>query len=180
MTTNSGGDCLKKIFLILFCVLGMHTFADGVLDEKDLDGAWIRVADGCHALPEGQIEHLADSGGWNGMQRRMQLNIQSGKFTAISMASLKCDSNFKLVGPDLKSDFLYCGESATNRGSVTFIGSEKLILVATEFNYLDNPWGVLFRAWEYSLHNDVLAMKGPQSECDTGEYNVYFIRVPLS
>lgn len=170
----------ENLKTILYCALFLCSFPAFAITENIIDGSWIRVADGCNKLPAAQVQHLTNSGGWNGMQRRMQLYVEDGNFTSTAIRSLKCDPDFKLNGPDLISEKLYCGSPATNRGSVTFLSDDRLILVATEFNWVDNPWGIIFRLWNFEVQEDVLIMKSEQRECESGEYNVYFIRVPLS
>jgi hypothetical protein len=160
--------------------LSGHVHGQEFAPTDGLSNLWIQVADGCLELEPAAVDTLSETGGGNGMQRRMDLLIEDDKkFTATSRASLKCEAGFQLSGPDLKGEDLYCGPPGTNIGSVTVLDSNNLILTANELMSIDNTWGILFRFWQYELRGKVLIMKSPQNHCDDGQFKAYFIRAPI-
>lgn len=62
---------------------------------EDLQGARVRVGDGCRELSEEELKSLSANGGGNTARRRMVITFGENRFHAKFWPSLRCENNFE-------------------------------------------------------------------------------------
>ena len=164
-----------------FCFLAPIARAAAPTDDEIL-GTWFRVYEKCNT-PLERLPDFEAGGGDALVGRRMILQLESDRYVAIGMDSLRCGKRQEeFERPADAPSTMDCVGRTENSGM--FSRDETIFhFFATQKATVDNNWGTMFRDYQYQLRGRVLELSPEIATFNCGpgaRLFIYFIRYPGS